>query len=69
MKEEKKFNTPYEQFIDYYVDDQCSFCRFNNKKKKWHCDRESIWSGENPCLKTQEHICPIARANPEDFEI
>ena len=66
MKEEKKFNTPYEQFLDWNAEDQCSFCRFNNGKKIWHCDREAIWKGDNPCTKTQEYICPIAR---EDYSL
>jgi hypothetical protein len=64
MLEEKRSETPYASFMNNMADDQCSFCRFNSKRKTWHCDRESIWAGENPCAKAQEYICPIAR---EDY--
>ena len=68
MKEEKKFNTPYEQFLDWSAEEQCSLCRFNNKKKIWYCDIETIWKGDNPCAKSQEYLCPIAR-NKDDIDI
>jgi len=27
MKDEKKFNTPYERFMNCFAEEQCSFCR------------------------------------------
>ena len=69
MLEEKRSETPYASFMNNVADDQCSFCRFNNRKKTWRCDREAIWCGENPCMKSQEYICPIAHGITEDIEI
>jgi hypothetical protein len=68
MLEDKKSETPYASFMNSVSDEQCFLCRFNNKRKTWHCDREAIWNGENPCLKSQEYICPIARED-HSFEI
>jgi hypothetical protein len=59
---EKEFDTPFEDVMNSMRDSQCSLCRYQLKDKTWHCSNVSSWYvGNNPCMKKDEIMCPIAR--------